>query len=516
MQTVQYSTTIQLGENQLDLDTHGLSDEQVLSLLAEYEPKGVNVWTANAGPVWVNPNELLGLAHADGFGLELTGIGHTAAEIVRLACDAQKAAALGETICSRFINTFEIQAQDRAVSKRVNQLHGVRWGSGFKVVCAERVHPGTFEYNPYGKWARKCSQMTGLFVGHKTATDTDGNEVEVFVDDIAHEWFLVERHPFLGPIMVQAIPNPKVSRATVLFNRADWRCANLGDEDGDTGNAFHAQTEYVNGLRAEIEARLPGNDPHLLVRGIEAHHTDAEMWGENIFESGKTTQSRLDLSFTKTIDAWIHSHKKMAACANEFTPYSYRISDICGQASSLGVPGAAEAAMLGAVIEEVFYLGLSGGPESLDDALETWFKKRMNRTAIATMFAGFRTVVDPHLLTTDVKAALITCAKYNQERFEEYDPIGAVTRFNWLVGKGLTTVQHRQNADPIGRLERLAFISGEIEVPDAVRDSLCGRMAFYAARHLAQFVRPLKDRAPDDGGDWWGEQDDDIANLAEE
>ena len=519
-QTVEYTTTVGLGENQLDLHVKGMDDRTVLETLADVLPKGINVWAGeNAGPVWVNPTEILALSHPDGFGLELIGIAHTAAEIIRLAADQRKAELLGVGVCARYIKLFEWQADERSQSKRINQLHGVRWGSGVKVVCAERVAPGTFRYNPDGAWARKCSQMTGLFIGERVVRADDPEtqpDYTVDVDEIAYEHFLWERHPFLGPLLLQAIPNINVTRGTVMFNRSDWRRATKGDEDGDTGNAFWVQPEYVQHLKTQLSHVLPLNDCHLLVRGIESHEKVAEMWGENIYEDGKTTQSRLDMSFTKPSDAWIASHAKMADCANRLTPFAYRISDIEAAMAALGIFGAADAAILGAVIEEDFYLGLTGGPEALDEAMETWFRKKLTRSAIAKMLAGIRTIADPALLTTEVKAALIAGSKYNQGRFDPYDPVGAIVKLTWLIGKGLTTRTHSNNPDPIGRLNTVAFLAGETDIPNAVRDNLIGKMAFYAGRHLAQFVKPRRAEAPLEDADWWNGADDDIADLGDD
>src|ERR1035437_6226392 len=154
MTTTQVTATTvnfhRLGTDVLDLMTDNITDLEVLVNADEAFPKGLNLMGSNAGPVYVWPAMLLALAQPDGFGLELQGLAHSAAELLRLATDPCKCEELGGAGVDRMINLFTSQARGQSVAQRPNQLHRYRWGVGVKIVASDRVEPGTIEIHPTG------------------------------------------------------------------------------------------------------------------------------------------------------------------------------------------------------------------------------------------------------------------------------------------------------------------------------------------------------------------------------
>lgn len=502
-------TTLHIGQDALEMDVTGLGDREVLKALQEAHPAGV-LFVSHEQQVHIDPKQVLALAADDGFAIELTGMGHLAAELVRFACDPEKAELLGTAGVHNVMTRFIGLARDRAYSKGPNQLHAVRFGVSSKVVGADLVEPGTLEVHPDGNVAKALATQCQVI-------PADDNEDRYA--DLENRFFLVVRHPYIKAGVYQLRFNRWLTKNLVQFNRLDFRKDTKGDYDGDTGNLFEIRSVALAlQLRKEIQEAVVDNDSTLAIRGVAAHDPEAEMWGENIYADGKTTAKKLDQSFTKTTSEWINSHKAMGEMANKYTPFAYRISDICSAMASVGIPGAALAGLMGAVIEEDFYLGLSGGPEGLDDAMEAWFRKRMTRETIATVMGGLRKAVDPSALTTEVKAALIQGAKINQLRADLNDPAVALVHFAFRVGKGWSSRNVKPEDDIVGLLASLNEMAQDGRI-DAYRETFAGKMALLAAKHLGSAVRN-----PELSEDTWidedyaaayADADEDVLDLAE-
>jgi hypothetical protein len=480
-----------IGRDLLDLETLGMSDREVLEATEKLYPHGFNVMGGNIGPVWMHAGMLLGLAQPDGFGLELMGLGATAADIIRLCTNPTKADTLGGKGVERLMVRFCKQSEDRATAKRVNQIHAYRFGITCKIVAADRVHPHTIEVHPKGNVNRAIARMFGC-----KPHETRGR------------WMVGLRSPFLYPIVVQVEFNDKLTKNLGLMNRLDARRTTKCDFDGDGFAWFPtANEEQALELWEQLEIAVPSGDPTLLIRGITAHGPEAEMWGEVVT---KTTDQKLDQCFTKTMDAWVQAHSDMGKCANVYTPYAYRISDVCSAMAAMGIEGARTAGMLGAVVEEDYYLGLAGGPKGLNEALETWMSKKMSKANQCEMFAGLAKGVDPNILTQDVKNALVRGALINKGKMDEFLCTEAIPYFGWMIGKGFTSTGGHGTAAKLpilDRLKALCAIAEDPNVPEYIRDNFITKMAFYAARKLSQVVgdtpaMPGSDESSDDEHQW--------------
>lgn len=500
----------------LDGDVSAMTDVDVLKALKTDYPLGVLVRCGDAGPVWIHAGVLLGSAHLDGFGIETMGLVSTACNLIRLCADVDKAVEFGEPAIKRLIMSFVGQARKRCESKKTNQVHAVRFGVASKVVLADRVEPGIVEIDPAGAVAKR---LLAAAVKAK-ALDEDAT-----TDDLEDIYVLVERHPFALPYVARIKLNPDLTPSLTLANRIEFRAVNRGDADGDTLNMFIIpDTEMAISIKLELRATVAHTgmiaDSALHVRGVSILE-DADTWAENPFSDLKTVEKKMTQSFTMTVDEWLAKHEKMGEYANKYTPFAYRISDIGAAMASLGVDGAREVALLGAVIEEDFYLGLTGGPKTLDIAMETWFKKTMNpKTTIPTVLKGIRDVVRPDLLTTSVKWALFDAAGINQGAFDVHDVKGVFTHMNWLVGKGLTTLGKPRGA---AIMDVLGGINAICET-DAVKQ-LGDRFTIKMGVYIAEMLMPIlaEKREVTTGDDDWstGEQtarrdsqDDDMENYA--
>lgn len=479
-------TVYRIGFDALDLPTDGLSDEDVLKEAAKVYPSGFNLQGSNAGPVWVHPQMLLNLAQPDGFGLELQGMAHTAAELVRFACDTEKAEELGGKGIDRLIKMFMAQASGQANAKKPNQLHAHRWGGSAKVVAADIVAPGTIEVHPTGHVAARLAKLFKV----KNMLDIGGRTM------------LVERHPFVFSYVVRIIFNEELTGNLILANRLDWRRALQADCDGDTGAVFPINDEATaQAICNELDAVVPGSDVTGLILNRPCHE-DPEWWGE-VLE--KSTTDKLEQSFTKTNKDWIDSHILMGEYANKFTPFSYRISDVGAAMAAVGIPGAQMTALIGATIEETFYLGLGGGPKELDTALETWFKKKMTRANQVLVMGGLAKVINHELITDrDVRTAIARAGAINRGNFDACDPQELLVHGAFLVGKGRIT-------EGDGTVVRsLAAMAGDPAVPAFLRDSFVAKMLFHAGRKLGQVVgmgKPVEDESQwaDEDGPNYGE-----------
>lgn len=478
-----------IGTDALWLETEGLTDFELLKAAAGRMPKGVNLHGSNAGPVWVHPMLLMKLAQPDGFGLELQGLAHSAAELLRLAADPEKAEELGGKGVDRLINLFMAQARGQAQAKRPNQLHAYRWGGSAKVVAADRVEPGTVEIHPHGNVAARLSQL-----------------LHCPIDELENKWLLVERHPFVFSCVVQIRINPDLTKNLILANRLDWRRALQADCDGDTGAVFPIKDELMAiAIREELEQVVPESDITALILDRPCH-TDAEWWGE-VLE--KSTTDKLEQSFTKSTKEWIASHITMGDYANKYTPFAYRISDIGAAMAAVGMPGGRLTALIGATIEETFYLGLGGGPKGLDAAMETWFRKRMTRANQAIVFDGLRTVLNSELMSDrEVLTAIARASAINRGRFDENCPEELLVHAAFQVGKGRISLGD-------GTLVRtLADMASDPGINPQLRESFIVRILFHAGRKLSQVVGYGKPEVEEpweqDGPDWGSEMTSDF------
>lgn len=262
------------------------------------------------------------------------------------------------------------------------------------------------------------------------------------------------------------------------------------DFDGDSINLFPLKmdSEAIAQLRAEIETAVELFDPNLLVLGVASHETEAGSWGENIFEDGKTTEAKLGMTHTKSIGEWLSSHIKMGECANTFTPFAYRILDICALMAGVGAQGGREAALIGGVLEESFYLSLSGGPDVMDKALEGWMRNKLETEAQQdAFFAGLTAegegVHFELLQRSDVRQVLLDGAKLNKEEFDIFDPAAAVAYLGWLAGKG--TVTAAENITD--KLKALVCIAHQPAGWELSKTFL-GQLAFHAADKLTPIL----------------------------
>lgn len=471
-----------LGRDRLGLDLAGLRDDETLKLVAKVYPLGLNLLGNNEGPAWINPKAILGLASPDGFGIEFTGFAHVACELLRLANDPIKADELGHEGCDRMLAMLITQAHTMATGKAANQLHAVRFGVGAKIALADRVAKGIIEVHPDGAVAKALARAVELTPG------ADPNEHPL--EGLLTIPFVNVRHPFLMNDVFYIAWNTNLSRNVMLGNREQIRRITKGDQDGDALNLFGVLNEDLGpALALEMRDAFPEMDPTLTVRGLAADQKEAEMWGENIYEDGKTTEKKLNQEFTHSVDEWLNSHIRMGECTNTYTPFSYRISDICSLLAALGIEGGREAALIGAVLEEDFYLSGAGGPECIEEALEAWMRNQLGQASqredfFASLVADGDGVMSD-LFTEDVKQTLLDGATINKQEHDPLDPVGALTHFGWLVGKGRVTTDPQAIAK-LGVLVNMSQ-SLEPEIVDA-RGRFLVQLAFHAARKLSQVL----------------------------
>lgn len=459
-----------IGRDMLPVETTGLTDVEVLKVVEGMYPHGFNVMGGNIGPVWLDAGRLMGLAQPDGFGLELMGLANTAADILRLCSNPEKAEMIGGAGVERLMVKFCKQAESRALAQRVNQLHAYRFGVSAKIVAADRVHPHTIEVHPTGNVNKALARM-----------------LKCKPSETVERWVLGLRHPFIYGIVVQIQHNTKLTKNLVLMNRLDGRRTTKCDYDGDTMGWFPiADEEQALDLWEELDQAVAGTDPTLAIRGMSASSPEAEMWGEVV---SKTTEQKLTQSFTKSMDAWVTAHADMGRCANVYTPYAYRISEMGSLMASVGIEGARTVGLMGAVIEEDYYLGLTGGPQGLSEALEAWMSKRMSKANQQEMFTGIAKAVDRNILTLDVKNAMVRAALINKGSFDEHLAQEAIPAFAWMIGKGFTTVRPGKISLE-DRLTALLAIAKDPELSEDIRDNFITKMALHAARKLAQVVGP--------------------------
>ncbi len=470
---------IRIGEDALEFESAGLDDLELLKAFGKTFKHGVNVGTVDdsAGPVWIHGKALLGLASPDGFGLELTGLSGAACQLIRLACDPERAEALGVPAITRLIKIFESHATNLARAKRPNQIHGVRFGIGAKVVPSDLLEPGNVEIHPDGNVARALARAVG---------------VEPYELEGWHA--LVLRHPVIMSYVARIGFNDRLTYNLILANRAEFRRVNLGDFDGDGANLFPIRDEAMAiQLAKELEEIVPGMDLLLAIRGIAAEDPEAEKWGEI---TSKTTDEKLAMRFEKTVDTWLDTHAEMGACFNTYTPYAYRISDVCSAMATTGHAGARIAGLIGAVVEEEFYLSGSGGPDGLDQALAAWFGRKMNAAGQQVLFGGLRNAVDPAILDQDTRDALARGSMINRGRFDPRDPMDAVAYAAWTIGKGLTS-----SMDNLPLLEALDEIAMEPETAE-LRDNFVAKLAFRVARRLVGVIGTKPERQDPDDDPW--------------
>jgi hypothetical protein len=488
-QTTNTITVIRLGHGSIPLDLEGLSDTEVLEVAAKAYPQGFNViGNGNQGVTWIHPDYISEMAAGDG--VELTGLARAGSELVRLAADPERTEALGAKMVNLLLARFRAAAAERATAQKPQQLHSVRFGATAKVVVADRVEWGVLEIHPDGSLARQLCKSFGI------KWDDRDNLEDLHV--------VAVRHPFILAGVQTIVFNTNLTRSLGLVNRLWLRTLNLGDSDGDALAWMPiADGDLARELREQLDDAVPDGDATLLARGICTVDAECERWGENIFTDGKTAKKKLTQAFAKTPDEWLLTHARMGELANKFTPFAYRISDICALMAAVGVPGSREASLFGAVVEEDFYLGLSGGPKVLDNALEAWMRaKSMPKTVKQVILAGLREVAAPGLITGDVAIALLEGARLNQGLIDNGDPCELVVRVGWLIGKG--RIAGDEGSDLLRDLQGLC---ADPNVPTGLRDNAVGQLAFYAARKLTQV---LGFTAPDDGDDndpWAGLED---------
>lgn len=479
---------IQLGNDHIELDTIGLTDLELLKAAAEQFPHGMMVRGSNAGSVWVNPKLILNLASPDGFGIELVGFAHTGCELLRLAADPAKAELLGQQGCDRLIKMFTAAAKKMAAGSSANKIHAVRFGVGCKVVCSDRVEPGILELHPEGNVARRLMDAFKLHA----ADDRDS------CDALERRRVLLLRHPFLfgGVLLIHF--NDQLTKNTILVNREEYRRLVAGDADGDGICMLPLPENLADDLKREMTEAVPEMDPNLLVFGIASHDTEAGAWGENIFLDEKTTEKKLGQTFTKSIFEWIDSHKQMGHCANTLTPFAYRISDVCALMAGVGAKGAREAALIGGVVEETFYLSLAGGPDDLTQSLNLWMRNKLQSDVQQDVFfAGLvsegKGVHHSLLAREDVKSVLLDGAAINREAHDPYDPHACVTHFGWLCGKGRTTT----DPNALQKLRILRDLAGQPEGWELSK-TFIGQMVFHAADKLTAILAITHEETEDD------------------
>lgn len=421
--------TIVLGDEVLDVALEeGATDREVLEAAAAAFPEGFRVVGPNHGPVWVHPQMILNLGQEDSFGLEFIGLGNTAAELVRLAADPLRADALGGAGCDRMIAILCSQAAAQASAKRPNQLHAHRWGASAKVVLADNVAPGTIEVHPEGNVAKKLAALFGCKPGAAGGWA-----------DLEDKDCIALRHPFIVPYRVRVVYNWSLTPNLCMANRLDCRKANQGDADGDQIFLFPVRNaDLADALDEEIQALIP--DVDITGWGFNKPcHEDDSSWGEIVT---KSTEDKLAQSFTKSIGDWVRSHIKLGDYANRLTPFSYRISNIGACMAAAGIAGGQEMALIGALIEESFYIGLTGGPEGLDAAMDIWFNKKMSSANQTAMFRGLEEVLAPDIIyNRDVRTALARGSSINRGNFDMFDPAEAMVHFMYHVGKGSVTTR---------------------------------------------------------------------------
>jgi len=446
--------TVVLGEWALGIETAGLTDRQVLEALAATYPDGVGICAGTDDYVWLHAKHVLAASAGHEDDLELVGLAGTAAELTRVACDAERADMLGDAGHIRLVRQFRSGCGTRANGKRANQLHAVRWGAAGKVAAADNVPPMTIRVKPHGAMDKAFAAAAGCEPG-----ELDGRRV------------LVGRMPFVVTAVFTVEYDNNVSSSLVLANRADWRCFGKGDSDGDTGAFFFAEDDLLTDLDAEIRKLLPHYDATLAVRGIAAHAPQAEMWGENSF-TGKSVHDKLAMTFTKTQYEWLDGHARMGEFAHIYTGFSYRMCDLGGLLAGMLVPGGAELAVAGSVLEEDFFLSLNtdGASDALCKTLERWFNGDLQDPA------GFEEAFRPELLdNVDFTSALFEASDINATKVEDATGERAVVKVAFEMGKGRTA---RVPAYVWTSVRDYLAANGD------VADTLLGAITGYAADKL--------------------------------
>lgn len=492
---------VQITKNELGVNVDGMDDLSVLKAVRKAHPDGVMI-TVEDYTAWIHPGVLLGSANADALTDDAVGLTSTACDLLRLAADANRAIEFGEPAAKRLLKAFIGGAATRAASKKVNQLHSVRIGVASKVALGDNVKPGEVHVARNGNVKKRLLQAF-----------KDAGIVPQDCETVDNLMVIVYRHPVQLPYIATLREVDTLTKNLGMANRMEFRAVNRGDADGDTFNLFPIPTGQGVRLQRQLNEALATCcgviDAALHVRGV-AIDQDADTWAENPFADGKTVAKKMSQTFVMSCDEWLAKHEKMAEYANKYTPFSYRLSDIGAALAGLGYEEARTAGLIGAVIEEDFYLGLTGGPSELDTAMECWFTQRDSKAMRQKVFLGLGKVVRADLLTTPVRIAILEAARINQCAIDVFSPRDVLAHFAFLVGKGMTTTGKKDGPAIVDVFQSLSqFATGDDDVRESKRFLV--RMAAYAAEKLKPILdekRELFDFGDDDD---FGASDDDIS-----
>jgi hypothetical protein len=318
---------------------------------------------------------------------------------------------------------------------------------------------------------------------------------------------IVERHPVQVPYVAKIVLVNTLTKNLTLGNRMEFRAVNRGDADGDTLNMFPIPKKWALEFKAELERTLAMTgsviDSALHVRGVSIAE-DADTWAENPFKDGKTVEKKLSQEFVMSCDEWLAKHETMQGYANKYTPLAYRLSDIGAAMASLGDEAGRTAGLIGAIVEEDFYLGLTGGPAALDMAMEAWFSKPDSAKMRREVFSGLDTVLRPDLMTTPVRIAVMEAARINQGYFDPYDAKDVLVHYSFLIGKGMTT-----SGKPDGLVGIRSVYAGLMQLAQNKKLRETNRFLVNIGLYAAERLAPVLEAKREDN-DWSSDDEDEL------
>lgn len=464
---------IHIGVQELSVNLEGLDDMSVLEEVNAAAPEGVMLRVEDT-LAWIHAKHLKSAGKADDLTGDAVGLVQNACNLLRLAANLELAQEFGAPAAKKLMIAFVAGCRERGVSKKTNQLHAVKLGVASKVALADNIEPGVVQVRRGGNVTKK---LKAAFVAMGIIEEEDS---------LDGQYVLVERHPFQLGYVAQIEEVDNLTKNLTLAYRMEFRAVNRGDADGDTLNMFPMPKGWAKQLKEELEktVAMTGSvlDAALHIRGVGIDE-DAETWAENPFAENKTVAKKLNQTFTMSLDEWLGKHKRMTEYATKYTPFAYRISDVAASMAALGNEPARTVALMGAVIEEDYYLGLTGGPKELDAGLEVWFNRKDSKQNRAKIFTGLASVVRPDLLTTPVKIAVLEAARVNQCVIDINDPMDALAHFGFLVGKGKTTTGAHKDVSAVSLVRAIRDFSEEEDIRGSERFLV--KMAVAAAKTLA-------------------------------
>jgi hypothetical protein len=300
----------------------------------------------------VDTKQVLALTDAGSETGQLSGVGNTAAELIRCVLFPEVAAnyrTSGQQM--QLLVQFQKQLHKLArFSHKLNQLYRHKLGTIAKVVPSWAL--------PENTWAVDPTSEVAVLLAKQFACK---------VDELDGKYGIVGRHP-VSAVAVRQVRLITGLGNVFLVNESDFRTFNLGDTDGDQGFLLPIKDEdQAKSLQAAISKMVPGGDLRLAVLGIHANDPRCKLFGE-VPKSTETLENIGHKLVTKSEEAWVltadeQAHTAVATCGS-----AYKLGEFASFLAGLGQISIT-AALVGAVLYED--RGLCGDVTSL--ALKTAF-----------------------------------------------------------------------------------------------------------------------------------------------